>query len=174
MLANVFENFRDKCIQIYELDPAHFLPAPGLAWQACLKKTKLKLELLTDIDMLLIVEKGITGGIFQEIHRYAKVNNKYMKNYNKDIISSYLMYLDANNLYGWAMSQKLPVNGFKWENDLSRFNERFIKNYNENSDIGYFLEVDIDYPKELFNLHKDLPFLPERKKMINAKHLFVV
>ena len=75
------------------------------------------------------------------------------------------MYLDVNNLYGWAMSQKLPVNGFKWENDLSRFNERFIKNYNENSDIGYFLEVDIDYPKELFNLHKDLPFLPERKKV---------
>ena len=85
-----------------------------------------------------------------------------MKNYDKDITSSYLTYLDANNLYGWAMSQKLLVNGFKWVEKLSRFNERFIKNYNENSDIGYFLEVDIDYPKELFNLHKDLPFLPEK------------
>ena len=116
--------------------------------------------------MLLMVEKGIRGGICQAIHRYAKANNKYMKNYDKDIISSYLMYLDANNLYGWAMSQKLPVNGFKWveKSRLSRFNERFIKNYNENSDIGYFLEVDIDYLKELFNLHKDLPFLPEIKK----------
>ena len=164
LLADVFENFRDKCIERYELDPAHFLSAPGLAWQACLKKTKVELELLIDIDMLLMVEKGTRGGICQAIHRYAKANNKYMKNYDKDIISSYLMYLDANNLYGWAMSQKLPVNGFKWVEKLSRFNEIFIKNYNENSDIGYFLEVDIDYPEKLFNLHKDLPFLPERKK----------
>ena len=121
--------------------------------------------------MLLMVEKGIRGGICQAIHRYAKANNKYMKNYDKDIISSYLMYLDANNLYGWAMSQKLPVNGFKWVEKSSRFNEIFIKNYNENSDIGYFLEVDIDYPKELFNLHKDLPFLPERKKVEKVEKL---
>ena len=112
MLADVFENFRNKCIEIYELDPAHFLSAPGLAWQACLKKTKVELELLVNIDMLLMVEKGIRGGIFQAIHWNAKANNKYMKNY--DIKSSYLAYLDANNLYGWAMSQKLPVNGFKW------------------------------------------------------------
>ena len=105
LLAVVFENFRDKCIEICELDPAHFLSPPGLAWQACLKKKKVELELLTDIDMLLMVEKGTRGGICQAIHRYAKANNKYMKNYNKDIISSYLMYLDANNLYGWAMSQ---------------------------------------------------------------------
>ena len=104
MLADVFENFRDKCIEIYELDPAHFLSAPGLAWQACLKKTKVELELLTDIDMLLMVEKGTTGGICQAIHRYAKANNKYMKNYNKDVISSYLMYLDTSNLCGLAMS----------------------------------------------------------------------
>ena len=114
MLADVFENFRNKCIEIYKLDPAHFLSAPGLSWQACLKKTKVELELLTDIDMLLMVEKGTRGWICQAIHRYAKANNKYMKNYNKDIISSYLMCLDVNNLYVWAMSQKLPVNGFKW------------------------------------------------------------
>ena len=138
LLADVFENFRNKCIEIYELDPAHFLSAPGLAWQACLKKTKVKLELLTDIDMLLMVEKGTRGGICQAIHRYAKANNKYMKNYDKDIISSYLMYLDANNLYGWAMSQKLPVNGFKWVKNLSKFNEILIRNYDENSDKGYF------------------------------------
>ena len=89
------------------------MSAPGLAWQECLKKTKVELELLTDIDMLLMIEKETRGGICQALHRYAKANNKYMKNYDKDIISSYLMYLDAKNLHGWAMSQKLPVNGFK-------------------------------------------------------------
>ena len=104
LLADVFENFRNKFIEIYEPDPVHFLSAPGLAWQACLKKTKVELELLTNIDMLLMVEKGIRGGICQAIHRHAKANNKYMKNYNEDIISSYLMYVDANNLFGWAMS----------------------------------------------------------------------
>ena len=113
LLVDVFENFRDKCIEIYGLDPAHFLSAPGLVWQACLKKAKVKSELLTDIDMLLIVEKEIRGGICQAIHRHAKVNNKYIKNYDKNITSSYLAYLDASNLYGWKMSQKLPVNGFK-------------------------------------------------------------
>ena len=109
---------------------------------------KVELVLFSDIDMLLMIEKGSRGGICQSIHRCSKANNKYMKNYDKNIISSYLMYLDANNLYGWAMSQKLPVNGFKWVEKLSRFNEIFIKNYNENSNIGYFLAVDIDYSKE--------------------------
>ena len=100
LLADVFENFRNKCIKIYQLDLAHFLSAPGLAWQACLKKTKVELELLTNNDMLLMVEKGTRGGICQAIHRYAKANNKYMKNYAKNITSSYVAYVDANNLYG--------------------------------------------------------------------------
>ena len=167
MLANVFENFRNKCIEIYKLDPAHFLSAPGLAWQACLKKTGVRLKLLTDIDMLLMVEKGIRGGICHAIHRYAKANNKYMKNYDKNTELSYLMYLDANNLYQWAMSQRLPINGFEWMEQLSEFDERFIKNYDENNDKGYILEVDVEYPKNLFNLHSDLPFLPERKRIKN-------
>ena len=124
------------------------------------KKTNVKLELLTYIHMILMIEEGIRGGMCQSVHTYAKANNKYMKNYDKNIDSSYLMYLDGNNLYGWAMSQKLPINGFKWVTDVSRFNERFIKNYNENSDIGCFLEVDVEYPKELFSSYKDLPFLP--------------
>ena len=114
LLADVFENFRDMCLKEYELDPAHFLSLPGLAWQACLKKTNIELELLTDYDMLLMVEEGIRGGICHSVHRYAKANNKYMKNYNNNEESSYIQYLDANNLYGWAMSKKLPVNGFKW------------------------------------------------------------
>ena len=105
--------------------------------------------------MLLMIEEGIRGGMCQSIHRYAEANNKYMKKYNKNIPSSYLLYLDANNLYGWAMSKKFPVNGFEWVNDLSIFNENFIKNYDENSDVGYFLEVDIEYPKTLWGLHKD-------------------
>ena len=133
----------------------------------------VKLELLTDYDMILMIEKRIRGGICQATHRYAKANNKYMKNYDKNIESSYIEYLDANNLYGWAMSQKLPVNDFKWvkQEELSKFNEDFIKNYDENGNIGYFLEVDIDYPKELFNLHKDLPFLPESKKVNKVEKL---
>ena len=92
-----------------------------------------------------------------------------MNNYDKSIESSCLMYLDASNLYGWAMSKKLHVNGFKWENDLSRFNENIIKNYNENSDVGCFVEVDIEYPKQLRSFHKGLPFSPERKKIRNSK-----
>ena len=133
LLADVFENFKDKCTEIYALDPAHFLSALGLAWQACLKKAKVNLELLTDFDMLLMVEKGLSGGICQATHRYANANNKYIKNYNKKIESSYLAYLDVNSLYRQAMSQKIPVNSFKWveKTRLSRFNEGFIKNYSE-------------------------------------------
>ena len=114
LLADVFEHFRDKCIEIYELDLAHFLSAPVLAWQACLKRTKVNPELLTNIDMLLMVEKGTRGGICQAIRRHAKTNNKYMKSYDKKIESSYLAYLNANNSYGWTMSQKLSVTDFKW------------------------------------------------------------
>ena len=164
LLADVFNNFRDMCIKEYELDPAHFLSLPGLAWQACLRKTNIELELLTDYDMLLMVEEGIRGGICHSIHRYAKANNKYMKNYNNNEESSYIQYLDANNLYGWPMSQKLPVNGFKWT-DNNIINEKFIKSYNKNDKKGYIFEADIKYPKKLHDLHSDLPFLPERREI---------
>ena len=160
LLADVFENFRDMCIKEYELDPAHFVSLPRLAWQACLKKTKIELELLTDYDMLLMVEKGIRGGICHSIHRYAKANNKYMQNYNNNEELSYIQYLDANNLHGGAMSKKLAVNCFKWL-DSDKINEDFVKNYNENNDNGYILEVDIKYLKRLHKLHSDLPFLSE-------------
>ena len=107
LLADVFENFRNMCLKKYQLYPVYFVSAPGLAWQACFKKAGVKLELLTDIDMLLIIEKETRGWICQATHRDAKANNKYMKNYNKNIESSYIEYLDANNMYGWEMSQKL-------------------------------------------------------------------
>ena len=121
--------------------------------------------------MFLMAEKGIRGGKCDVIHRYAKANNNYMKNYDKNIESSYLMYLDANNLYGWAMSQKLPINSSKWVEDLSQFNEDFIKNYDGNSDKGYIIEANIEYPKKLFNHHKDYPVLAGRKKIGKCEKL---
>ena len=135
------------------------------------KKTEVKLELLTDNDVLLMVEEGIRSGICPAIHRYAKANNKYMKNYDEKEESSYIQYLDANKLYGWAMSQKLPVSGFKWEKDMLKFTKKFIKNYDEDSDKGYILEVDVEYPENLHDLHSDLPFSPERMKIDKCKKL---
>ena len=163
-------------IEIYQLEPAHFLSSPGLAWQACLKKTGVELQLLTDNDMLMMYEIGVTVGMCNAVYRHDKANNKYMKYFDKNVPSSYLEQLDDNNLYGWAMSEKLPINDFKWieTNDLSTFNENFIKNYDENSDTGYILEVDVEYPKELFNKHKDLPFLPERMKINKCNKLVCI
>ena len=165
----MFENFRNMCLKEYEIDPAHFVSLPGLAWQACLKKTNIELELLTDYDMLFLVEKGIRGGICHSIQRTI-ANNKYMQNYNNNEESSYIQYLDAINLYGWAMSKKLPTNGFKWI-DNNKINEDFIKNYNENNDKGYILEVDVKYPKRLHELHSHLPFVSERMKVNKCKKL---
>ena len=126
LLSDVFENFRDKCLDIYQLNPIHFLSAPGLAWQACLRKTGIELELLTDPDILLTFEDGSRGGMCNAIHRYAKASNKYMKNYNKNVESSSTEYLDANNLYGWAMYKKLPIGEFEWINpeDYTRSRRR--------------------------------------------------
>ena len=118
-----------------------------------------------------MVEEGIRGGISHSIHRYAKANHKYMKNYDKNKESSYIQYLDANNLYVWAISQKLPVNNFNWVKSKSKIDEKFIKNYDEDSDKGYIFEVDVEYPRRLHDLHSDLPFLPERMKIDKCKKL---
>ena len=147
LLADVCENFRDMCLKIYELDPAKFLSAPGLAWQAALKKTGVE---LTDIDMSLMVEKGIRGGMFHAIRHYAKANNKYMKDYDKKRIM-YLKYWDVINFYCWAMSQKLPVNNFEWIEETPQFNEGFIKNYNDEVDEAYCVEFDVQYPEKYMN-----------------------
>ena len=118
-----------------------------------------------------MVGKGIRGVIFPAMHRYVKANNKYMKDYDENKESSFLEYLDANHLYGWAMSEPLPVDGFDWIKDLSKIDEDFIKNYDKNSDKGYILEVDVKYPKSLHDLHNDLPFLPERMRIDKCNKL---
>ena len=159
LLADVMENFRKLCEKHYELDPAHFFTVPGMAWDAMLKITEIKLELLEDVDMLLMIEKGIRGGISNAFKRYAKANNKFMKDFDPAEKSSFIVYLDANNLYGWAMPKPLPVGGFEWMNEKELKNwERFV----DKEGIGCILEVDLEYPVELHDFHNDFPLAPER------------
>ena len=163
LLADVFESFRNICMENYKLDPAHYYTAPGLAWDACLKMTDVKLELLSDIDMLLMVEKGIRGGVSMISNRYGKANNKYMGDkFNPSEPSKYLTYLDANNLYGAAMSMKLPTHGFEWMNKYELNN---LENY------SCILEVDLEYPKELHDLHNDYPLAPEQIEVNKVEKL---
>ena len=169
LLADVFENFRDLCLKIYGLDPVYYFTAPGLAWDACLKMTSVKLELLSDSNMLLMFEEGIRGGISIISNRYGEANNKYMrKGFNKNKPSKYLMYLDANNLYGCAMSEKLPTHGFKWllDREIGKlFNNQVLQVWEK---IPCILEVDLEYPENLHDLHNDYPFCPERVKCKNG------
>ena len=169
LLADVFENFRDICLKIYGLDPVYYFTAPGLAWDACLKMTNIDLELLSDPNMLLMFEKGIRGGISIISNRYGEANNKYMrKGFNKNKPSKYLMYLDANNLYGCAMSMKLPTHGFKWltGGEMEKlFNNRVVQVWEKTPCI---LEVDLEYPEPLHDKHNDYPFCPERVECKNG------
>ena len=159
LLADVFKNLSKMCLKIYHLDPVKFLSAPGLAWQVVLEKAEVKLELLTDINMLLMVEKEIRGRICHAIRRYTKANNKYMKDYDKNKESSFLKYWDVNNLYGWPMSQKPPVSKFELTEGTSQFNEDFIKNHNEESEEGYFLELDVQYSEKLHEVHVIIQYI---------------
>ena len=168
LLADVMENLRKLCEKHYGLDPAHFFTVPGMAWDAMLKMTEIKLELLEDVDMLLMIEKGIRGGISNAFKRYAKANNKFMKNFDPNSKSSFIVYLDANNLYGWAMSKPLPVGSFEWmgEADLKNW-ERFVAE----KGIGCILEVDLEYPKDLHDFQNDFPLAPEKLKLGKVKKL---
>ena len=141
------------------------MSGPGLDWQACFKKSNVELELISDVDMFLMIGKGIRGGITQAVCRYFQSKNKDMdKKYDKTKKSTYLWYYDANNLYACAMTQKLPVDCFEWEKP-SKFTSDFIKSYDEKSSTGYVFDVHIDYPKNLHDLHSDLLFLPQRMKI---------
>ena len=181
LLADVFENFCVTCLQYYKLDPCHYFTSPGLAWDAMLKMTNVKLELLTDIDMFQFIEKGMRGGTSYIANRYGKANNKYMKKYDEKEPSKYIMYLDANNLYGWAMSQYLPTGGFKWLSqkkidkiNLGTYTDDLIQSKTDqlndkvvNLNKGLILEVDLEYPTELHDLHNDYPLGPEKIKVTN-------
>ena len=163
LLADVFETFRDLSLKIYGLDPAYYFTAPGLAWDALLKITEIELELLSDPDMLLFIERGIRGGISMISNRYGRANNKYMRGgFNKNKLLKYLMYLDANNLYGFAMSMKLPTHGFKWltSGEMEKLYEnQELNTWNKTPCI---LMVDLEYPKPLHDKHNDYPLCPER------------
>ena len=177
------------CLKNYWLDPAHYYTAPGLDWQALLKTAaecceheirreecelcpdKFRLQQLTDINMLLIFEKGIHGGITQAVKRYAKGNKKYMnKPYNPDRVSIYLQYLDINNEYGKTMTQDLPTHGFKWKEGEGFTPQKIDELVKKKGKEGYLLEVDVEYPKELHENHDDVPFLTERMKLVGWKN----
>ena len=167
-LSDIFKNFRSLCLEEYQLDPAYFVSTPSLAFEAMLKITKAKIELFTDINMVLMTEKGICGGLTQVVKKDAIANNKYLPTYDKSKKNVFLQYLDANNLYGYAMNKTLHLNGYKWA-DKTTFTDDFIKNYDDKGDKGYLLEVDVEYQNKLLSAHKDLPFLPERRFKIHKE-----
>ena len=167
LLADVFENYRQLCLQYYDIDSAHTFTSPSLSWQACLKKSKKPLQLLTDIDMLLMFEKGIRGGVSMISHRHAQANIPNTKEFDPEKAPSYIMYWDANNLYGWAMSEYLPFGGFEWISPNNfmkdeKIDEEKILGLSDTASQGYIFEIDLDYPASLHKTHNDYPVALER------------
>ena len=158
LLTDVFEELRNLCINTYKLDPVNYYTSPVLSWGALLKTTNLNLELLTDYDIHLLVEKGLRGGISMVSKRYAKANNTLIESYNPNKKNSYIMYLDANNLYGWSMVQNLPTDRFKWSN---RAISDILK-HKADDPKGYICEVDMTYPEHIHDEHNDYPLTPEK------------
>ena len=167
LLADLFENFRKTCLEYYKLDPCHYFTSPGLSWDAMLKVTNIELELMIDIDMFQFIEKGLRGGISYIANRYGEANNKYMKKNDEKAPSKYIMYLDCNNLYGASMSQYLPKGGFRWMTE-KQINKIDLAKYKEDSEKGLILEVDLEYPEGLHNLHNDYPLAPEKVKVTES------
>ena len=163
LLADVFESFRKTCLQYYKLDPCHYFTSPGLSWSAMLKMTNKELELMTDVDMFQFIVKGMRG-VSYVANRSGKANNKYMEEYDGNLHSKYIMDLDANNLYGWAMSQYLLTGNFRWMKD-KKINKIDLGKYKADGKKGLIPEVDLEYPRELHNLHSDYPVAPEKVKV---------
>ena len=157
-LADVFEKFIGTCLKYYGLDPCDYFSSAELSWDAMLKMTGVKLEKISDIDKYLFIEKGLRGGISYIAKRYTKANNKYMNDYDPKKSSTFISYLDMNNLYGWAMSEYLPYEEFKWLKNINKFD---VMSISEKSLIGYFLEVDLECPSELHELQNDYSLAPE-------------
>jgi len=166
LLANIFENFRDRCVASYGFDPAYYYTLLRFTWDAMLKHTGINFELLTDIDMAMFVERDIRGSLSQYSGRYARANNKYMKSYDSSKSSSYPMYFDVNNLYGWAMCHPLPYTDFRCVVDISNFN---VMNVALDSPISYILEEDLEYPQDFHDVHADLSFCPTRDKPLDKQ-----
>ena len=156
---DVFEKFISTGLKLYGLDACHYFSSPGLRWDRMLKMTGVKLEKISYTDKYLFIEKGLRGGISYIAKRYTKANNKYMNDYDPKKLSKFISYLDMNNLYGWAMSEYLPYEGFKWLKNVDGFDVMLIS---EKSPLGYFLEVDLQYPDELHELHNDYALAPEK------------
>ena len=163
LLADVFQSFRQFGLDYYDLDPIHYLTLPSFGWSALLKLSQVKLELLTDSEMYRFFESGIRGGISVITHRFAKANNPYLPNYDSGKPNNYIFYMDANNLYGYSMIQKLPTRGFRWltNQEIEDFQ---ISTLETTSEIGYVLEVDLEYPRELHDSHVGYPLAPEKPK----------
>jgi len=161
LLADVFERFRNVCMSIYQLDPAHYFTAPSLSWDAQMKMTGAKMELLTCPDKHMLIEKGMRGGIATISHRYARANNKYLKNYNPNEKSSYIINLDANNLYGYSMTEPLPISDFECAPErlcyeIEMNNEKLLE-LGDDDPIGFLLKVDIEIPHSIHNKMNDYP-----------------
>ena len=161
LLADVFENFRKTSQKQYGLDPANYYTSPGLSWDALLKKTRVELELLTDYDQHLFIEKGMRGGISMVSKRHARANNPAVEGYDPEKPNNHILYLDANNLYGWAMSQPLPTGGFRWVEDCDGLLGT-IQDQPVDGPEGFILEVDLEYPQELHDHHNAYPLAPEK------------
>ena len=168
LLDDVLTAFREVCLETYGLDPWHYYTAPGLTWDAGLKYTDVTLDLLTADEQFLFVEAGLRGGVSMISHRHAKANHPDLEEvgyYDKDEPLRQILYLDANNLYGWAMSQHLPVSAFEWMSDekLIQITESWISSLAPDGDMGYILEVDLEYPPTVHSKHWEYPLAPERR-----------
>ena len=167
LLTDIFETFRNTAMKNYRLDPANgYFTLANYAWDAMLLKTGKEIDQIIDPDMYLMCEQGIRGGTSMISHRYAKANNKYMTDYVEDYVTSYIIYLDANNLYGKAMSEKLPDGNLQW---VKNFDEEFILNFDSDGDTGLFVKCDLHYPKHLHDLHNDYPLAVESRNIMKSE-----